>query len=713
MTAVVTRASVLIAVATCVVLGLAHGTAVDVPWAPTWGLRFSIEVDDLALLYGLLAGGVGVLVFTYATAYVRTNGVRLHAAMVLFLVSMVGLVVSRDLILLFIFWDLTAVASWLLIGFDRSSRNARLSALMALLVTTISAVLMLVGILLLRAKYGTVQLDELFRVAQGETVAGGLIAVAALAKSAQVPLHFWLPRAMAAPTPVSAYLHSAAMVAAGVFLLTRIHPLLTDTVLHALLVVGIASMAVGGVLSLAADGLKRLLAYSTISQYGYVVTMLGIGGAAGITGASFYVLAHALAKSALFMTAGTVTKATGAKTLSATGGLLRRMPLLAAGSGAAAAALAALPLTLGFFKDELFFKAAVEHGPLVTACAVAGAGLTFAYIARFWTGLFLGPERGEVAPVARRLVWPVAVLGALVLLGGVLPGPFADLGGDAVVAYHLDTRAENLMALGAYATGLLLLAAPLVRPLHAIERLGERIGPERLYSVTLVGLNRLSDRIHDIEIRDLRSRVAAVLVPGAALVALGVIVTPFEGAYRVGELPRADLPLAIALAVCALAAVVTTIPRKHVPLILALSGVGYALAVAYSLMGSADVALVAVLIETVFALLFVAVFAIVPREVLAEEARRRTKRNRKIRDISIATVSGVVMTLVVWGAFSRPIPENGMAERHIEHVEQAHGKDVVTVILADFRGLDTAVEVTVVAAAMLGVLTLLRRRGNP
>jgi multicomponent Na+:H+ antiporter subunit A len=270
------------------------------------------------------------------------------------------------------------------------------------------------------------------------------------------------------------------------------------------------------------------------------------------------------------------------------------------------------------------------------------------------------------------------------------------------------------MALGAWTGGLLLfvLRPRLAPALRAVERLGERIGPEHLYSLTLTGLNRLSDRIHDIEIRDLRSRVAAVLVPAAALVALGVAITPFDGAYRIGELPIADLPLVIALAVSAMAAVVTTLPRQHVPLILALSGVGYALAVAYSLMGSADVALVAVLIETVFALLFVAVFAIVPREVLEEETRRTTKRNRKIRDISIATVSGVVMTLVVWGAFSRPIPENGMAERLIENVEEAHGKDAVTVILADFRGLDTAVEVTVVAAAMLGVLTLLRRRGS-
>ncbi|MEJ7785715.1 MAG: proton-conducting transporter membrane subunit, partial [Solirubrobacteraceae bacterium] len=297
----------------------AGGAALDLPWAPTWGLRLAFELDDLAVLYGALAAGIGALVFLYASAYVprhldhqerpRSEATRLHGAMVLFLVAMLGLVTAQDLIALFVFWDLTAVASWLLIGFDRQNRQARLSALMALLVTAVSAVGLLVGILVLRAEYGTTSLPVLIEVARpggAVTLAGALIAVAALAKSAQVPFHFWLPRAMAAPTPVSAYLHSAAMVAAGVFLLSRVHPLLalSPELLDGLLVVGLASVAVGGVLALAADGLKRLLAYSTISQYGYVTAMLGIGGQAGLAGASFYVLAHALAKSALFMTAG-------------------------------------------------------------------------------------------------------------------------------------------------------------------------------------------------------------------------------------------------------------------------------------------------------------------------------------------------------------------------------------------------------------------------
>ena len=719
----------------------AGGGSLDVPWAPTWDLRLSFELDGLAALYGLLAAGIGVLVFTYASAYVpchlalqdrpRLEETRLHAAMILFLVSMVGLTLAQDLLLLFVFWDLTAVASWLLIGFDRSDTNARLSALMALLVTTVSAVLMLIGILMLRVRYGTTQLDELFAVAQpGDnlTVAMALIAVAALAKSAQVPFHFWLPRAMAAPTPVSAYLHSAAMVAAGVFLLSRVHPLLSRSpeLLDALIVVGLASMAVGGVLALAADGLKRLLAYSTISQYGYVVTMLGIGGEAGAAGACFYVLAHALAKSALFMTAGAVTQATGSKWLSTNGGLLRRMPLLAAGSAACAAAIAALPLTIGFFKDELFFKAALEHGTVLAVLSVAGAALTFAYMGRFWTQIFLGPAVAEAAPVPRRLVWPVALLGAAAVIGGIVVAPFADLARDAAaathggavdlsVAYHLDTRAENLMALAAYAAGALLLAGHRVwaQALERLERLGELIGPERVYRESLVGLNRASDRIHTIEVRDLRARIAAVIVPGGALVALGVVATPTAGTYVVGNTPSADTPLLITLGVCALAAVAACAPRRHLAQVLALSAVGFSLAVAYSLLGAPDVALVAVLIETIFALLFVGVFALVPTDVLRHEATLQPKRAQRVRDTVIAAMSGIVTTLVVWGAFSRQVPEDGTADRQVQLVDEAHGKDVVTVILADFRGLDTMVEITVVAVAMVGVTLLLRGKVRP
>jgi multicomponent Na+:H+ antiporter subunit A len=740
----VSAAAVAAVLAAAVALGAvavgwaAGGGSLDVPWAPTWDLRLAFRLDGLAALYGLLAAGIGLLVFAYASAYVprhlahqdrpRREEARLHAAMVLFLTSMIGLATAQDLIALFVFWDLTAVASWLLIGFDRASRDARLSALMAMLVTAVSAVLMLVGILMLRVEYGTTQLDELLALAEPSTavtVATALIVVAALAKSAQVPFHFWLPRAMAAPTPVSAYLHSAAMVAAGVFLLSRIHPLiaLDARLLDVLLVVGLASMAVGGVLALAADGLKRLLAYSTISQYGYVVAMLGVGGAAGAAAACFYVLAHALAKSALFMTAGAVTEATGRKALSEIGGLARRLPLLAAGSAAAAAGVAALPLTIGFFKDELFFKAAAERSALLGVLAVTGAALTFAYMARFWGGVFLGETRAEAGRLERRLVWPVAALGALVVAGGVVVEPFADLARDAAVvthgrplelsvAYHLDARVENLMAAGAYVLGLALLAGRrlLAGPIDLLARAGDRAGPERAYSAGLRGLNRLSNRLHDVEVRDLRARVASVIVPGAVLVVIGVLVTPTEGAYRFdGPLLR-DAPLIVALFACALAGLAVTAPRRHLTLALTLSGVGFALATTYSLMGAPDVALVAVLIETIFALLFVGVYALVPGPVLRREAQLAEPRSRRVRDAAIAGVSGLVTTLVVWGAYSRPVPPGAMAERQLELTDDAHGKDTVTVILADFRGLDTLVEITVVAVPMIAVGVLLRGR---
>ncbi|HWV87592.1 MAG TPA: hydrogen gas-evolving membrane-bound hydrogenase subunit E [Capillimicrobium sp.] len=734
-------AAVLVAVAAFVATWVAWeagGFEVDLPWAPVWDLRLSLELDGLALLYAVLAAGIGAVVFAYASAYVprhlahqgrpRGEEARLHGAMVLFLVSMLGLVLARDLILLFVFWDLTAVASWLLIGFDRANRPARLSALMALLVTTITAVLLLIAILVLRSEYGTTQIDELVAVARpgwAVALAGVLIAVAALTKSAQAPLHFWLPRAMAAPTPVSAYLHSAAMVAAGVFLVSRTHPLLAlePALLDGILAVGLASIVVGGLLALWATDLKRLLAYSTISQYGYVATMLGIGGAAGAAGACLYVLVHAIAKSALFMTAGAVTEATGRKELPRLGGLARRMPLLAAGSGAAAATLAALPLTLGFFKDELFFKAAAERGTWLAVAAVISAALTLAYIGRFWGGVFLGRSDATVRPLERRLVWPIAALGALAVAGGLVPGPFAELAQEAAdvtaagpapvdVAYHADTRTENVMAVAAWLTGALLLAgrARLQGLLSAIARAGQAIGPERLYTVALEGINALSNRIHDVEVRDLRARIAAVLVPASGLIALGVIFTPTGSTYEVGRLVGADVPLVMMLGIGVLAAVAATRPRRHLRLALSLSAVGFALAVVYALLGAADIALVAVLVETLFALLFVGVFSLVPARVLRRESRRRGSPSARLRNGLIAATSGVVTMLVAWGAFSRPIPDDPSAQRHLALADEAHGKDVVTVILADFRGLDTLVEITVVLVAAMAVATLLHGR---
>jgi multicomponent Na+:H+ antiporter subunit A len=716
----------------------AGGGSIDLPWAASLDLRLHFRLDGLAALYVLLATGVGLAVFVYSSRYLPLHlehqsrpareGAGFYGLLLLFMVSMVGLATAQDLILLFVFWDLTAVSSYFLIAYDRHEGESRWAALMALLVTGVSAVLLLIGALVLHSAHGTFSLPELFeRAGPGATttLAAALIALAGLAKSAQVPLHFWLPRAMTAPTPVSAYLHSAAMVAAGVLLIGRTYPLLADSrlVLDSLLVVGTLSMAVGGLLALTREDLKRVLAYSTISQYGYVVFLYGLGGAVAASAAAFYVLAHGIAKSALFLTAGAVTEATGGrKRLSELGGLARSMPLLAGASAVAVATVVALPLTLGFFADELFFKAALERGGAAVAIAVGAAALTFAYLGRFWIAVFLGHQRAAPRPIPALMVAPVAALAALAALGGVLPGPAAGLAGDAgeasvlgpaavSVAYHLDLRAENLMALASWGAGSLLLvgAGALRAPLAAFARAGARAGPERIYGETLALLNRLSDAVHDLEVRDLRTRVAAVLVPAGALVLFGVLATPSSGAYAVGSLEGRDLGLILALVLACVGALAATVPRRHLTLALVLAIVGYGLAAVYAFFGAPDVALVAVLVETVFALLFFGVFSLMPADVLEREASLPTRGSRRWRDPLVAVVSGAVAFLLAWAALSRPAAGESVAEEHLRLAGDAHAKDVVTAILADFRALDTLGEVTVVGVALAGVVSLLRR----
>ncbi|HWK27080.1 MAG TPA: hydrogen gas-evolving membrane-bound hydrogenase subunit E, partial [Solirubrobacter sp.] len=679
----------------------------------------------------LLATGIGTAVFAYGAAYLPLHlehermpaaaGRRFWAWMTVFMVSMVGLACARDLVLLFVFFDLTAVASYFLIGFDRHQRESRGAALMALLVTGISAVALLLGAVLLYTTYGTFSLPELVQRARADTttsIACALIAVAALAKSAQVPLHFWLPRAMAAPTPVSAYLHSAAMVAAGVLVLGRVHPLLAldRTLLDALLVVGLISIAIGGLLALAQDQLKQILAHSTISQYGYVVVLYGIGGASGAGAAALYVIAHAIAKSALFMTAGAVTLATGESRLSHLGGLTRRMPVLAVASGVAAATLAALPLTLGFFKDELFFGAAHDRGTPMAILAVVAAALTFAYVGRFWFGLFTGRPGAPPRPIPALLVAPACVLAAVALAGGFVVGPFAGLAGDAAAvthgaavdvspAYHLDARAENVMAVAAWTLGGALLLLPGVRTAAAgvTARAGDRIGPRRWYGVALRALNTFSGRLHDAEVRDLRNSIAAVLVPTGILVVLGFAFTPTRGSFTVGSVQAQDLPIMVLLVLGVAAAFTAARDPGRLRPVLALSVLGFALAAVYAVVGAPDVALVAVLVETIFTLVFVGVFSRLP------QLRRPQSAVRTRRNLLAGIFAGLASFAVIWATLSRTSPASGDAAAQIARAHDAHGGDVVTVILADFRGLDTMVEITVLAVAVIGVASLLRR----
>lgn len=709
---------------------------VEVAWAPTWDLMFHLELDGLARMYAMLATGIGLAVVLYSSRYIpihlhhghRPDGeqTRFFAFLLLFMAAMVGLVMAQDLILIFLFWDLTAIASYFLIGFDRMEEESRSSAQMAMLVTGISAVFVLIGAVILDAEYNTFSLPGI--IAANElrghaSMALFLIMVGALAKSAQVPMHFWLPRAMAAPTPVSAYLHSAAMVAAGVFLIGRFYPLIAmdERLLDLLQVVGYASMLVGGIIALTRQVLKQILAYSTISQYGYVVFMFGMGGEYGVAGATFYVLAHAIVKSALFLTAGTVTEATGKKGLADVGGLARPMPLLAAGSAMAAAGLVALPLTIGFFKDELFFAAAEEKGTTYMVLAVAGAALSFAYIARFWLQTFLGSLRQAPRPVTGYLVWPVVILGAITVIGGLWTAPFVKVADAAAsvsaateihihVAYALDTRAENVMALATWALGsLIYLSRRLWWPAAlGIAHLGERFGPAHLYYAGLRNLNAFSDSIHAMEVRDLRSRVATILLPAGVLVGIAVIVTPNSNSFATGGFTRDDLPVITMLVASVVSAVVVAIVRDHFRIAIGLSLAGYSLAAVYAFMGAPNVTVVALVVETILTMFIMGMLVLMPRPILRFETLVRGDKRAIPRDAIISIVAALLIFFVAWGALSRPAPTTEVIDAFAVLAPAVHGKNIVTVILADFRGFDTMGEVTVIALTLLGVISLLR-----
>ncbi|WP_298180496.1 hydrogen gas-evolving membrane-bound hydrogenase subunit E [Saccharomonospora sp.] len=728
----------------------AGGFSVSVPWAPSRDLWLSFSFDGLGALYALLATGVGALVFAYGSRYLPLHlehekrpldqRWRFWPWMLLFAASMVGLASAQDLVLLFVFFDLTAICSYFLIGFDHGRREAHIAAIMSLIVTVASAVAMLIAATLFHSRYGTFSIPELVRLTESgstTTTAAALLAVAALAKSAQAPFHFWLPRAMAAPTPVSAYLHSAAMVAAGVLVLGRVHPLLarSEAVLIGLSVVGTLSIVVGGVLALGEDRLKQVLAYSTISQYGYMVLLYGIGGANGNGAAAFYVLVHGVAKSALFMTAGAVTMATGEDRLSRLGGLRRRMPVLAVAAGVATATLAALPLTAGFFKDELFFKAALEAGPWEAAIALVAASLTFAYIWRFWGKLFLGRKRvGEDGAGGVRtsplLVAPVVVLAGIAVLGGLVTQPFVGLaeaagnvsnvgGVHLSPAYHLDARPENLMAVCAWGLGVLLLVGHRfsTRVSRLLAEFGQRWGPRQVYALSLRGLSALSGVIHNREVHTLRNSVAVVLVPAAILGGIAFAVTPMERTYDVGSVSGDDWLILALLALVAIATVAVARARAQLPLVLTLAVVGFALAAVYALFSAPNVALVAVTVETMVTLVFLMALARLPTRrgngrgslPMSPDLKHAAVARQTGRNLLAGVAAGLGMFIALWSSLSHPAQEPNVAAEYIALTPEAHGHDAVTVIITDFRGLDTLGEITVLVVAGIGVASLLRR----
>jgi len=706
----------------------ARGAAVDLPWLTIFPSRLVVTFDDLGgpvalfstiLLFPILVYAAGYLPDRFGEHGVSSRvKVRFTLLMVGFGIAMVLLATAGDLLILFVALELTAIASFLLIGLEHDEEAHR-SAMVALVVTVGSSLLFLIGAFMVADELGTLQtapLRELVAAGQSPSVlAVACLAAGVLGKSAQMPLHFWLPRAMVAPTPVSAYLHSATLVAAGVFVLTRLRFLVATSpeVLTGLAVVGFVSTFAGGAMALTRDGLKGILAYSTIAQFGYAVVLVALGGKYGTFGAPFFLVAHGVPKCALFMVAGCVTHMSGAKGLRDAAGVLRHHPPLAVAAGVAAAGLAGFPLTVGFFKDEVLFGAATHDGPLMAALATAAAALTVGYTGRFWLGLVRG-DGGPAAdrrPLPASMTIPVFALAALAVLGGVwlapLVGTFSDAG--AVVAghpvhvdlgYHL--RAESGMAAVAWVLGgLILVLLPRFQrgAERVVDAIAQRVGPAVLAARLAGAVNAISDTAHRVERRDLRDRVAAVLLPLAALVALGL----WGGEHRelvVGDVGFDDLPLVAGLVVSAAAAVAAARQVEHLSMVLVLSFVGFSLSLTLALEGAPDVALILVIVETVTTILFIAVLSKLRPQIL-ERARTRAARGGRW----VGWIAGATAFVVAWLALSSGGVDR-VAWELVRLAPEAHGYDVVTVVLADFRGLDTAGEVTAFAVAVLGAAAI-------
>jgi multicomponent Na+:H+ antiporter subunit A len=702
------------------------------PWVPGLGVDLSFYVDGLGLFFALLITSIGTLVLIYAGSYLAGHHHlgRFYIYLLTFMAAMLGLVLADNVITLFVFWELTSVSSYLLIGFEHQRAEARAAALQALLVTGVGGLALLVGLLLLGQAGGSLELSRL--VQQGDIVRSHtfyvpvvlLILLGAGTKSAQFPFHFWLPEAMAAPTPVSAYLHSATMVKAGVYLLARLTPVLggTEAWLYMVTAVGAVTMLVGGFLALYQTDLKRMLAYSTISALGTLVLLLGLGTRAAITAAMVFLLAHALYKGALFMVAGAVDHETGTRDVEHLGGLRRAMPVTTAVAVLAALSLAGFGPFLSFIGKEMLLTA-VLASPIVwlpVTLAVVLAGASFVAVALlvgqrpFFGSSRPTPKAPHEAPLS---LWiGPALLAALGLILGlrpwlvaptlITPSVTAALGYPVAVELVLWHGLNVALGLSAVSTLLGLLVFACWEALRRMTARCESVfawGPASWYSLSLELLNRLAT----VQTRLLQNGYLRLYL--AMIIATTVGLTGYTLVCS-GGLPAAVLPadlrfyevgLAVFILLAALAAVRSS---SRIGAIAALGVVGFGVALLFLFFGAPDLAMTQFLVETLTVILLVLVLYRLPRYVSL------TSTPARLRDLLIALTAGGVMTALVLAAAIVP-PDPAVSRYYAEHsLPEAHGRNIVNVILVDFRGLDTLGEITVLAVAAVGVYALLKLR---
>jgi len=694
-------------------------------WVPSLGLEIGFRIDSYGLLFLLVVAGAGLPIFLYSHRYFPASrrATIFAATMLVFAGSMVGLVTADHLLALFVFWELTTISSYLLIGYKDEDASARSAALHAALVTGAGGLAMLGGMVLLAGEAGTYVISELIANPPAATAAvnagWALVLLGAVTKSALFPFHAWLPGAMAAPTPASAFLHSATMVKAGIFLVGRVGVAAADSVdwwQPVVLALGGVTMVLGGWRALRQYDLKLLLAYGTVSQLGFIFLLMGSGIPELVFGGIALLLSHALFKATMFMVVGAIDHQAGTRDLRRLSGLRRSMPGVFRVAVAAGLSMAAIPLSFGFAAKEAAFVALVDENVWWVAAAAAASTLTVAYTARFLIGAFgshdpgVEPALGSALSVRNTLLSAPSSLALVTVAFGLVPTALFPLVNGATEAVTGLSKAGKLVvwpgwvAALAWSLASLAMGSALAWRSDLMSRAGDRVAvvakrlpdAEDVFRRSIPGLIRFADRSSSLlQNGSLPAYLAIILIvavvgPTVAVLAEGpTLSVPESGSLLEWMLGILIIAFAVSLAFV----------RRRFAVVILLGGVGYGIAAVYAVFGGPDLTLTQLLVET----LVITLFALVLRHLPATFDRPATARLPRLA-VALAVGAFVFGAGLVVNAARQP---SAVAATYLEQaVPEAAGSNVVNVILVDFRAFDTFGEITVLVAAVLGAAGL-------
>lgn len=709
----------------------------NAPWIPRLGVELAFRVDGLSLLFGLLISGIGILVVAYSASYFKNHKShsRLQWLLLAFMLSMLGLVSADNIILLFVFWELTTITSFLLVGFDYENKKARSAALQALLVTGGGGLALLVGLIMLGQASGTYLLSEI--VAAGPAITEHvqypviltLILIGAFTKSAQFPFHFWLPNAMAAPSPVSAYLHSATMVKAGIYLMMRLQPSLggTEEWFYTLSIAGVVTAVWSSLMALRQTDMKLMLAWTTVMALGtltmFLASDLRIAALAAVT----FLLVHAFYKCALFLIIGNVDKSTGTRDYNKLGSLIRFMPVTSFVAALAALSMAGFPPFLGFIGKELKYEGALaiaDEPWLIVIAAVSANAMMVAIALTFVFRVFLGGQ-SSVSGTPKEVSIPMWFGPLLLAVAGLATGIFPELIAKSIiqpaVSNILATRTEVKLSLWhginiplVLSIVTVCLGALMFFRLAAISRtinsLVEKLPVvgDSAYEFLLNGTQSLASGLTNrLQTGSLSHYLTIVF--STFVISVAATLTYQSVDLNLTHLTPVTPLVALVVALMIGAAIVVAFSRSRLLSICGLGIVGSGVAVLFLNFGAIDVAITQLMVETLFVVLIATVLVKLPRF----PGQQHPGKAGGFRDASIAIAAGLVMTIITLGVSLAPLDMSVTQFFEENSLTKAYGRNIVNVILVDFRALDTLGEVAVVATAAMAVIGLLKVRAHP